>query len=165
MPLDDDDTYARLTSDLAVEIGQGPLTLKLDAEGAIDLGATLIALGKQAASSSFHSWPSPAEQHPFLMIAQGAEDSVLNFYQLAELAEQAGEGWRFAWDLALAAVGADHGRAEADGWQLVVGRSRRLELALALLSWAEVRPDLSPVLEQEIAYLSSRELRERLHSL
>jgi len=157
--------YAALTSDLAVELGQEGAPLRLSPEQAIDLGTTLIALGKQAVLAGFPGWPEPAEQRRLLFVSQGEEELQLNVQELVELAERLGEGWRFAWELALAAVDADHGRAEGDDWRLVVGRSRRLELTLALRSWAESNPELSPELERDLSYLSSRELRDRLLSL
>ena len=36
---------------------------------------------------------------------------------------------------------------------------------LVLLSWVKAHPELAPELEPDIAYLSSRELAERLFSL
>jgi hypothetical protein len=164
--LDEDDPPRARLVDEGVLVTRRGRELLVSGDDALDLGSALIALGKQKLLRDARQWPRPEEQPRMITVSlDGADDVQVNFAGLIALADGREANWRFAWELALDAIDSDHGSVSTTGWHLTVGRSRRLELALQLHAWMDTHAEYAPAYERDLAYLASRELKDRLLSL
>lgn len=145
----------------------------LSVEEALDLGTTLIAKAKQAALNDVDNWPDPIMQESIILFApldaaDDRGDKKINFATFVQYAEENDKEWEEAWAVAKELLDSDYGVAHFVDWSLTVGRSRRLELALEMLSWLkQKRPKDSKRYNfvAEINYLTSRALYDRLLAL
>ena len=135
---------------------------------ALDLGSSLIAQAKQALL--VETLPPPWDQERVIRISPTAAadtqaDSLLNFSDLVERKISQGLDWRAAWRLGRELLDSDYGATTDDDWTLVVGRSRRLQLSLEMISWAQIQASGDLYLIKELTRLLSSTTRKRLLAL